>query len=37
MQAGNEAWNTAAAKFNDTYFGHMDYGITGVKPDVESI
>jgi O-antigen chain-terminating methyltransferase len=37
MQAGNEAWNTAAAKFNETYFGHMDYGITGVKPDVESI
>jgi len=32
LQSGNEAWNTAAAKFNETYFGHMDYGITGLKP-----
>ena len=32
MQAGNAVWNKAAAEFNETYFGHMDYGITGVKP-----
>jgi SAM-dependent methyltransferase len=33
MQGGNEAWNTAAAKFNETYFGYMDYCITGIKPN----
>jgi O-antigen chain-terminating methyltransferase len=29
-QAGDE-WNRLADRFNQTYFGHMDYAITGVK------
>lgn len=32
LRPGDEAWNVAAARFNEMYFGHMDYGITGVKP-----
>ncbi len=30
--AEKATWNQAAERFNQTYFGHMDYAITAVKP-----
>ncbi len=29
---GGDTWNWAAAKFNKTYFGHMDYAVSALKP-----
>ena len=29
---GGDIWNWSAARFNKTYFGDMDYAVTGLKP-----